>query len=137
MCASVNEPVSGEPRCPLVPKLTRCVASATSGVRAEYSRSSFATSTSMSGVAGLPARGEMPMCVRSPLDVVRVVPQADHRLGALPVVSQRAQARRVQEKIPAMDRRVEAEPNGGEHANEVPAREQEYVAVDRTDPCHH
>jgi hypothetical protein len=34
MWASVNEPVSGEPRCPLVPKLTSWLGSSGSGFRA-------------------------------------------------------------------------------------------------------
>jgi hypothetical protein len=33
MCASLNEPRSDEPRWPLVPKLTICVASSISGLR--------------------------------------------------------------------------------------------------------
>src|SRR5881396_388083 len=38
MCASLNEPRSEEPRCPLVPKLTRCVGSSMAGRRAYYER---------------------------------------------------------------------------------------------------
>src|SRR5271166_3872224 len=59
--ASVNEPRSDEPRCPLVPKLTRCSGSPRSGWRSKYSRSRRAGSTSISLRAGLPARGEMVM----------------------------------------------------------------------------
>jgi hypothetical protein len=39
ICASVNEPRSDEPRCPLVPKLTRCSGSPRSGRWRKYSRS--------------------------------------------------------------------------------------------------
>src|SRR5208337_4230799 len=59
--ASVNEPRSDEPRCPLVPKLTRCSGSSRSGRRSKYSRSRRARSTSISLGAGFPARGEMVM----------------------------------------------------------------------------
>ena len=52
---------SGEPRCPLVPKLTRWLGSLRSGRRSKYSRSSRATSTSISFGAGLPASGEIAM----------------------------------------------------------------------------
>src|SRR6516225_11465713 len=59
MCASVNDPCSGEPRCPLVPKLTSWFASSRSGRRAKYSRSSRDGSISNSLGAGLPASGDM------------------------------------------------------------------------------
>src|SRR6516162_1929420 len=61
MCASVNEPRKGEPRCPLVPKITSCSGSSRSGRRSKYSRSSRAASISISLGAGLPARGEIVM----------------------------------------------------------------------------
>src|SRR5664280_3537077 len=59
MCASVKVAWSEDPRWPLVPKLTIWVASLRSGLRAKYSASSRATSTSISFGAGLPARGEI------------------------------------------------------------------------------
>src|SRR5271157_921892 len=59
MWASVNDPRSGEPRCPLVPKLTNWPGSSRSGLRSKYSRSSRAGSISISLGAGLPASGEM------------------------------------------------------------------------------
>src|SRR5271166_2463628 len=62
MWASVNDPRSGEPRCPLVPKLTSWPGSSRSGLRLKYSRSSRAGSISISFGAGLPAKGEMVMC---------------------------------------------------------------------------
>src|ERR1039458_2649105 len=62
MCASVKVACSGEPRCPLVPKLTIWVGSLRSGLPSKYSRSSRATSTSISFGACLPARGEIVTC---------------------------------------------------------------------------
>src|SRR6267154_4425145 len=58
MCASVKLPRSGEPRCPLVPKLTIWSGSLMSGRRSKYSRSSWATLTIISFGAGRPARGD-------------------------------------------------------------------------------
>ena len=58
MWASVNEPVSGEPRWPLVPKLTSWRGRPGPAVRSWYSRSSRAGSISISGGAGWPASGE-------------------------------------------------------------------------------
>src|SRR2546423_647308 len=57
MCASVNVPCKGEPRCPLVPKLTSWFGSPKSGRRSKYSFSRRATSISISFGAGLPASG--------------------------------------------------------------------------------
>src|SRR5208282_4460760 len=59
MCTSLNVPRSGEPRCPLVPKLTSWLGSSKSGRRSKYSFSRRATSTSNSFGAGLPASDEM------------------------------------------------------------------------------
>src|SRR5215475_8697381 len=60
MWDSVKVPWSGEPRCPLVPKLTSWLRSLTSGRRSKYSFSRRATSISIVLGAGLPARGESP-----------------------------------------------------------------------------
>src|SRR6516162_4606529 len=57
--ASVNDPRSGEPRCPLVPNSTSWPGSSRSGRRSKYSRSSRTGSISISFGAGLPASGEM------------------------------------------------------------------------------
>src|SRR5919197_1540316 len=59
ICASMNVPPSDDPRCPLVPKLTRCVGSLMSGKRSKYPRSRRATSINSSVGAGRPASGEM------------------------------------------------------------------------------
>src|SRR6266446_5004522 len=59
MWASVNDPRKGDPRCPLVPKLTRWAGSSRSGRHSKYSRSRRARSTSISFGASLPARGEI------------------------------------------------------------------------------
>src|SRR5438105_5918794 len=66
MCASLNEPCSGDPRWPLVPKATRCAGSSGSGRRSKYSRLSRDRSTSISFGASLPASGEM-VIGRTPL----------------------------------------------------------------------
>src|SRR5215469_15138571 len=59
MWASVNDPRSGDPRCPLVPKLTSCPGSPRSGKRSKYSPSSRTGSISISLGASLPASGEI------------------------------------------------------------------------------
>src|SRR5215469_13988114 len=59
MWASVKDPCSGEPRCPLVPKLTSWLGSSRSGRRSKYSRSSRAGSINISFGGGLPASGEI------------------------------------------------------------------------------
>src|SRR6516162_7152623 len=59
MWASVNDPRSGEPRCPLVPKSTNWVGSSRSSRRSKYSRSSRAGSINISFGGGLPASGEI------------------------------------------------------------------------------
>src|SRR5207247_1646009 len=69
--ASVNDRWNGEPRCPLVPKLTRWVRSSTSGRHSKYSFSSRERSTSMSFGAVLPASGEIPICVVLPMHRAR------------------------------------------------------------------
>src|SRR5262249_26313879 len=61
MWASVNVPLSGVPRCPLVPKLTNWFGSPTSGRRSKYSFSSRVKSTNISLGAGCPARGGIAM----------------------------------------------------------------------------
>src|SRR5438046_7043030 len=74
MWASLNDRWKGEPRCPLVPKLTRWAGSLGSGRHAKYARSSRARSTSIAFGAGLPASGEIP--IRVVLSTVRVRPSA-------------------------------------------------------------
>src|SRR5215469_4950025 len=59
MWVSVSDPCSGEPRCPLVPKLTNWFGSSRSGRRSKYSRSSRTGSISISFGAGFPASGEI------------------------------------------------------------------------------
>src|SRR5215472_17421418 len=63
MWASVNDRWNGEPRCPLVPKLTCWAGSSRSGRHSKYSRSSRGRSTSISLGAGLPASGEIVICL--------------------------------------------------------------------------
>jgi len=71
-------PCIGEPRCPLVPKLTRWLGSSRSGRRSKYSLSKRATSTSMSLGAGLPASGEINTSFATTLGIV---PPSKFRLG--------------------------------------------------------
>jgi hypothetical protein len=60
----LNEPASEDPRCPLVPNVTRCVASSGSGRREKYALVSARGSINTSRGAGLPARGEVVMASR-------------------------------------------------------------------------
>src|SRR4029453_17883985 len=55
--------------------------------------------------------------------VRRLVPQSDHRLGGIVLVADDAEARRAEGEVTARPR-LEAEPARGEHAEEVPAREE-------------
>src|SRR6516162_9584841 len=67
--------------------------------------------------------------------MARFVPQLDCRRGQVVFIAQRAQARGAQQEVPAA-RRVETEPAGGEHPQEMPARENQYLALDRAHPAH-
>src|SRR6516164_5203075 len=58
-----------------------------------------------------------------------VVPQADHWLAEVVLVSQDAEGGGAQHKV-APPNRVEAEPAGSEHAQEMRTRKQQNVAVD-------
>src|SRR5258705_5124368 len=60
-----------------------------------------------------------------------VVPQADRGSRKAVFVRQRAQARRVQEKVPRKSR-IDAKPAGGQHSQEMSTGEYEYVIVDRS-----
>src|SRR5262245_21164451 len=148
MCASLKEPRSEEPRCPLVPKLTHCAGSPVSGVRPKYSRSRRARSTSISFGAGFPASGESvaAMVPGSPLrdpalragsrpHVARGVPEADRGLGRAVVVAELREARRAEQEAGAGGW-LEPEPAGRERAQEVPAREEQHVARERADALH-
>src|SRR6266478_1386721 len=105
ICASVNEPSKGDPRCPLVPKLTRCVGSSRSGRRSKYSFSRRDRSTSISFGAGLPASGEMSICVVLSMGSGKVslwdrarfrVPDLGRVLGDCPVAGELAGAGDIQ-----------------------------------------
>jgi hypothetical protein len=67
--------------------------------------------------------------------MARFVPQLDCRRGQVVFIAQRAQARGAQQEVPAA-RRVETEPAGGEHPQEMPARKNQHVAFDRAHPAH-
>src|SRR5271163_854890 len=64
-----------------------------------------------------------------------IVPKADCGLGQFVLIAQRAKARSAQQEVPAT-RRVETEPAGGEHPQEMPARKNQHVASDRAHPAH-
>ena len=61
---------------------------------------------------------------------------ADRRLGLVVLIAQRAQARSAQQQVSAA-RRVEAEPAGGEHPQEMPARKNQHVAFNGSDSAHY
>src|SRR5262249_56822450 len=60
----------------------------------------------------------------------------NHRLGTLVLISERTQARRAQQEESGGSR-LETEPAGGEHAQEVAARKEHHVTLDGADTAHH
>src|SRR5271156_6815022 len=64
-----------------------------------------------------------------------IVPKLDCGLGQFMLIAQRAEARRAQQEVPATSR-VEAEPAGREHPQEMPARKNQHVAFDRAHSAH-
>src|SRR5262249_37107965 len=65
-----------------------------------------------------------------------IIPQPDHRMGAVMFIAERTQARRAQQEV-SSGPHFEPEPAGGEDAQEVPAREQQHVPPGRAHPLHH
>ena len=65
--------------------------------------------------------------------VVIVIPKPDHGPGQIVFITERAQARRTQQKIPASDTRSQPQPAGGQHANKVSAGKEQYIARDPPD----
>src|SRR5262249_3441005 len=108
MWASVNVPLSGVPRCPLVPKLTNWFGSPRSGRRSKYSLSSRVKSTNISLGAGCPARGKIAMmdCLSQLLktllrDRTRLrVPDGVRVLGDAAVAGELARAGHIQDGLP-------------------------------------
>src|SRR5262245_10484281 len=72
----------------------------------------------------------------SRLHVTSVVPQSNHRLGTVVLIAEGTQARRAQQEESARSR-LETEPAGGEHAQEVAARKEQHVSLDGADTAHH
>ena len=70
----------------------------------------------------------------SRLDMARFVPLPDCRLDQIVFIAQRAEARGAQQEVSAR-RRVETEPAGGEHPQEMAARKKQHVAVDGAHPA--
>src|SRR5208282_869265 len=64
-----------------------------------------------------------------------IVPKLDCGLGQFMLIAQRAEARSAQQEVPATSR-VEAEPAGREHPQEMPARKNQHVAFDRAHSAH-
>src|SRR5947207_14846040 len=68
--------------------------------------------------------------------LLRIVPQSNHRLGPVVLVAQRGEARRAQQPI-SPSRGLEPEPAGGEHPQEMPAREKQDVSPRLPHAAHH
>ena len=61
--------------------------------------------------------------------MARFVPQPDYRLGQVVVfIAQRTEACGAQQEVPAI-RRVQTDPAGGEHPQEMPARKNQHVTL--------
>ena len=142
MCDSVKVPCNGEPRCPLVPKLTRWLGSSRSGRRSKYAVSKRATSTSMSFGRrftrqrrnrqlrflqhwALIRPSKFRLCLRC--NVTIVIPKPDHRPGKCVLITERAQARRVYREMAAQTTGSKVEPPRSEHPNEMSAGEKKDV----------
>ena len=69
--------------------------------------------------------------------VIIVVPQSDHGLGQIAFITQCAETRRAEQKIPSLRSGSEGEPAGGQDTNEVSAGEQQYVSRDAADTLDH
>src|SRR6185503_5450100 len=65
-----------------------------------------------------------------------VVPLANHRPGPVMLVAEDAQPGRAEHEVPARARR-QVEPASGEHAQDMSAREEQRVALDRPHPADH
>src|SRR5208282_1594155 len=65
--------------------------------------------------------------------MVIVIPEPDHWPGQIVLITERAEARRTQQKIFAPSSRAQSQPAGGQHANEVSARKQQYIPFDAAD----
>src|SRR5215469_1781547 len=76
ICAALKDPLSAEPRCPLVPKATSWEGSAGSGVRLKNSLPSRAGSISNDFGAGLPASGERATVHLQGVERTAIVPLA-------------------------------------------------------------
>src|SRR5262245_15803426 len=68
--------------------------------------------------------------------VTGIVPQPDHRLREVVLVTEGTQARGAQQEESAGSW-VQTEPAGGEHSQEVPARKEQHVSLDGAHSLHH
>src|SRR5947199_5426686 len=69
--------------------------------------------------------------------MMSVVPQPDYRPRNVVFISDRAQARRAQKEGHTMHRWFESDPAGGQHPNEVPTREEQYIPSNHSDAAQH
>src|SRR5882757_10232975 len=83
MCHSLKDRSKDEPRCPDVPKATRCSGTLGSGFSAKYAAINFCTSTRSAAVASCPALGLI--LFKALLPHASLVQAVD----AVPIVSQR------------------------------------------------
>src|SRR5262249_67279 len=71
------------------------------------------------------------------VNVTSFVPQPDDRSRYFVFVTESAQAGRAEHEVPGVDRRLDAEPAGGQHANEMAASEEQHIAVHGTHAAYH
>src|ERR1700693_4431834 len=68
--------------------------------------------------------------------VASIIPQSDHGLGPVVLVAQLAQARGPKQEVSG-GAGLDAEPAGGEHSQDMPAREEQDVPLNRAHTAHH
>src|SRR6202012_6205193 len=71
----------------------------------------------------------------SRLDMLRIIPQPDRRLREVVFVSKHAEAGRLQDEGGAAPR-IKSKPACRQHTQEMPARKDQYVFVDRPNASH-
>ena len=69
--------------------------------------------------------------------MTRLIPQNNRRPGKASFVTERTEARRAQFEGPAVDRRLEPDPAGGQHPDEMTARKKQHVVLHRAHAAHH
>src|SRR5271166_2311254 len=69
--------------------------------------------------------------------MIIVIPKADRRVGKSVFVAERAQARRVQQKIPACTSRSQPKPTGSQNPKEVAAGKKQHISRNCADAQHY